>query len=140
MLYEVITIDKKKKFPATALLRALGYGRDVDILELFYERRTVQLEVPEEDRASVREVTGTLLATTVPNEDFEGDPMTIVLGEMDAETPIFLASDLADPSGGELIAAAGDLIDAELDVPLDVVADYGHALLLDINGWASCLV
>jgi len=110
-----VHIDKKKKFPATALLRALGYGRDVDILELFYERRTVQLEVPEEDRASVREVTGTLLATTVPNEDFEGDPMTIVLGEMDAETPIFLASDLADPSGGELIAAAGDLIDAELE-------------------------
>ena len=31
-----VHIDKKKKFPATALLRAFGYGRNTDILELFY--------------------------------------------------------------------------------------------------------
>lgn len=28
---------------------------------------------------------------------------------------------------------------AELELPVDLAADYGHALLLDINGWASCL-
>ena len=28
-------IDRKKKFPVTTLLRAIGYGTDKDILELF---------------------------------------------------------------------------------------------------------
>ena len=110
-----VHIDKKKKFPATALLRALGYGRDVDILELFYERRTVQLEAGDEDRSAVREVTGTLLAATIPNTEFEGEPLTAEVGSLDPETPMYLASDLPDPESGELLAAAGDLVDAELE-------------------------
>jgi DNA-directed RNA polymerase subunit beta len=32
-----VHIDKKKKFPATALLRALGYGSDAEIFQLFYD-------------------------------------------------------------------------------------------------------
>ncbi len=28
-------IDRKKKFPVTTLLRAIGYGTDKDILDLF---------------------------------------------------------------------------------------------------------
>jgi len=31
-----VHIDKKKKFPATALLRALGYGTDAEIFQLYY--------------------------------------------------------------------------------------------------------
>ena len=31
-----VHIDKKKKFPATALLRAFGYGNNADILQLFF--------------------------------------------------------------------------------------------------------
>jgi DNA-directed RNA polymerase subunit beta len=31
-----VHIDKKKKFPATALLRALGYSSDADIFQLYY--------------------------------------------------------------------------------------------------------
>ena len=31
-----VHIDKKKKFPATALLRAFGYGENADILRLFF--------------------------------------------------------------------------------------------------------
>ena len=31
-----VHIDKKKKFPATALLRAFGYGNNADILRLFF--------------------------------------------------------------------------------------------------------
>src|SRR5690606_15039524 len=38
-----VHIDKKKKFPATALLRAFGYGRDEDVLRLFYGTREVEL-------------------------------------------------------------------------------------------------
>ena len=32
-----VHIDKKKKFPATALLRAFGYGEDTDIYRLFFK-------------------------------------------------------------------------------------------------------
>ena len=32
-----VHIDKKKKFPATALLRAMGYSTDADIFRIFYE-------------------------------------------------------------------------------------------------------
>src|ERR687886_2410593 len=33
-----VHIDKKKKFPATALLRTVGYSRDADILGVFFNR------------------------------------------------------------------------------------------------------
>ncbi|MDQ3520869.1 MAG: hypothetical protein M3434_00815, partial [Gemmatimonadota bacterium] len=44
-IHDVIAvhIDKKKKFPATALLRAVGYSRNADVLELFFERETTDL-------------------------------------------------------------------------------------------------
>jgi DNA-directed RNA polymerase subunit beta len=38
-----VHIDKKKKFPATALLRALGYGTDADIFQLYYGVSDVSL-------------------------------------------------------------------------------------------------
>ncbi len=38
-----VHIDKKKKFPATALLRALGYGTDAEIFRLFYDVSQVKL-------------------------------------------------------------------------------------------------
>jgi DNA-directed RNA polymerase subunit beta len=59
-----VHIDKKKKFPATALLRAFGYGRDEDVLRLFMETRTFSPAdyVEETNR---REVVGALLAEEV---------------------------------------------------------------------------
>ncbi|CAN5650184.1 hypothetical protein BH23GEM5_BH23GEM5_08880 [soil metagenome] len=44
-IHDVIAvhIDKKKKFPATALLRAVGYSRNADVLDLFFERETTDL-------------------------------------------------------------------------------------------------
>ena len=38
-----VHIDKKKKFPATALLRAFGYGSNSDILRLFFAVRDLDL-------------------------------------------------------------------------------------------------
>jgi DNA-directed RNA polymerase subunit beta len=61
-----VHIDKKKKFPATALLRAFGYGRDEDVLRLFYTTR--ELELTDEmldQRAQRRDVFGVLLAEEV---------------------------------------------------------------------------
>lgn len=38
-----VHIDKKKKFPATALLRAFGYGTDADLYQLFYTKKELKL-------------------------------------------------------------------------------------------------
>jgi DNA-directed RNA polymerase subunit beta len=38
-----VHIDKKKKFPATALLRALGYSSDADIFNLYYDVAVIKL-------------------------------------------------------------------------------------------------
>jgi len=44
-----IHIDKKKKFPATALLRAVGLSRDADILDVFFGRETIALGTLQRD-------------------------------------------------------------------------------------------
>ncbi len=60
-----VHIDKKKKFPATALLRAFGYGTDDAILRLFYTTRDLDLTEGFEDRAQRREAYGSLIAEDV---------------------------------------------------------------------------
>ena len=50
MIY--VHIDKKKKFPATALLRAFGHGTNADILKLFFA--TKELTSPASWRAGRR--------------------------------------------------------------------------------------
>jgi DNA-directed RNA polymerase beta subunit len=52
-IHDVIAvhIDKKKKFPATALLRAVGYSRNADILDLFFDRETTALDALEQQGA-----------------------------------------------------------------------------------------
>ena len=110
-----VHIDKKKKFPATALLRAFGYGRAVDILELFYRRRIVQIEAGDEESSSRREFTGTLVARSIPAADFEEEPTPVRLDGLEPRSDgLWLAEDLPHPEGGEPIAAAGDAMDEEL--------------------------
>src|SRR6266516_3383922 len=62
-----VHIDKKKKFPATALLRAFGYGTNAEILKLFYATKDIDITGKLEGRAQKREVLGTLLAVDVPD-------------------------------------------------------------------------
>jgi DNA-directed RNA polymerase subunit beta len=80
-----VHIDKKKKFPATALLRAFGYGNDEDVLRLFYTSRELDLTEGTEDRVQRREVLGSLLSADVV------DPKT---GEILGETAQELTPDL----------------------------------------------
>jgi len=71
-----VHIDKRKKFPATALLRALGYGTNSDILRLFYATKKLDLSEKRDERAFRREVLSALVAEEVPNpEDREGEPL-----------------------------------------------------------------
>ncbi len=60
-----VHIDKKKKFPATALLRAFGYGTNSDILRLFFAVRDLDLTKKRESRVDVREVIGAIIAEDI---------------------------------------------------------------------------
>jgi len=80
-----VHIDKKKKFPATALLRAFGFGRDEDILRLFYTSRETDItQIDPESRTQ------------------RGD-----LGAL-------LAEDVADPETGEIIAEIAEELSADV--------------------------
>ena len=58
-----VHIDKKKKFPATALLRAFGYGTDAEVYQLFFDVKEVDLK--KAGKEGQRDVTGSVLAADV---------------------------------------------------------------------------
>ncbi len=60
-----VHIDKKKKFPATALLRAFGYGTNSEILRLFFAVRDLDLVRKRETRIDQKEVVGAIIAEDV---------------------------------------------------------------------------
>src|SRR6184192_516126 len=60
-----VHIDKKKKFPATALLRAFGYGTNSAILRLFFAVRELDLVKKRESRVDQREVLGAIIAEDI---------------------------------------------------------------------------
>ncbi|MGH7583569.1 MAG: DNA-directed RNA polymerase subunit beta, partial [Gemmatimonadales bacterium] len=69
-----VHIDKKKKFPATALLRAFGYGTNAEILKLFFAEKDLDITGRADSRQERREIVGSMLAVDVPNpEDPQGD-------------------------------------------------------------------
>ncbi|NNF13153.1 MAG: DNA-directed RNA polymerase subunit beta [Gemmatimonadetes bacterium] len=55
-----VHIDKKKKFPATALLRALGYSTDADIFKLYYDVKELKLGKLDDDMKA--EIEGKVIA------------------------------------------------------------------------------
>ena len=60
-----VHIDKKKKFPATALLRAFGYGTNSELLRLFFAVRTLDLTKKRESRVDVKEAVGAIIAEDI---------------------------------------------------------------------------
>jgi DNA-directed RNA polymerase subunit beta len=109
-----VHIGKRKKFPATALLRALGHGTDPDILELFYEHREVLLGEISEDRTIRREVIGTPLVESILDAEYEGDPRVQDLGAFDPakSEPMWLADDVV--AEGDTLARMGERLDDTL--------------------------
>src|SRR5215213_6100772 len=60
-----VHIDKKKKFPATALLRAFGYGTNSELLRLFFAVRDLDLMKKRESRVDVKEAVGAIIAEDI---------------------------------------------------------------------------
>jgi len=58
-----VHIDKKKKFPATALLRAFGYSSNQEIFDLFFVKH--EMPIAGEERKGIREGSGSVLAEDV---------------------------------------------------------------------------
>ncbi len=69
-----VHIDKKKKFPATALLRAFGYGSDSDIYHLFFGVRELDLIKIRQNRQEQRELAGAIIAEPLLLPGREHDP------------------------------------------------------------------
>jgi len=63
-----VHIDKKKKFPVTALLRAFGWNTNEEILKLFYKVRKVSLSAVK-DAEIRRDLLGSPLAADVVDEE-----------------------------------------------------------------------
>src|SRR5215216_987461 len=69
-----VHIDKKKKFPATALLRAFGYGTNADIYNVFFGVRELDLTKIREGRQELRELSGAIIAEELRLAGREADP------------------------------------------------------------------
>jgi DNA-directed RNA polymerase subunit beta len=62
-----VHIDKKKKFPATALLRAFGYGSDAELYQLFFEKTGAKVSA--EDKRGEKLLMGSVIAEDVVNPE-----------------------------------------------------------------------
>jgi DNA-directed RNA polymerase subunit beta len=69
-----VHIDKKKKFPATALLRAFGYGTNKDIYNVFFGIRELDLTKVREGRQELRELSGAIIAEELTLAGRASDP------------------------------------------------------------------
>ncbi len=73
-----VHIDKKKKFPATALLRALGYSADAEIFQLFYDVGEVKLgKTDEKEKADL------LLGKVIAEEIVDAETGEVLVEEAD---------------------------------------------------------
>ena len=75
-----VHIDKKKKFPATALLRAFGYGTDAEIYQIFFEAQSVDPRAV--DTQGVKEIVGCVLAEEIIDRE-TGEVLVELATEID---------------------------------------------------------
>ena len=115
-------IDRKKKFPVTTLLRAIGYDSDKDILEIFGLSEEIKA-----DKKNLKKAVGRKLAARVLkkwNEDFvdedTGEVVTIERNEI-----ILERDDTLDEENIELILESDiDSIILQKDKSGEEVKDY----------------
>jgi DNA-directed RNA polymerase subunit beta len=86
-----VHIDKKKKFPATALLRAFGYGTDAEVYRLFFITTDIEVGEAEAKGKKARKESGTRTGRDI-------------VGAV-------LAEDIVDPETGEILVEESTEID-----------------------------
>lgn len=112
-------IDRKKKFPVTTLLRAIGYDSDKSILDIFDLADEVPAERKELEKAIGRKLAARVLRTWT--EDFvdedTGEVVTIERNEIILERDIILDEDNIE-----------EILDAEIETVIlqkeDIDLDY----------------
>src|SRR4029079_10851640 len=102
-----VHIDKKKKFPATALLRAFGYGTNSSILRLFFAERELDLVKKRESRVDQREVLGAIIAENITLAGEAVDPDAPRLKTKKARTQL-------ERDQSELLVKEGDELTEEV--------------------------
>jgi len=102
-----VHIDKKKKFPATALLRAFGYGTNSAILHLFFGVRELDLVRKRESRVDQREVLGAIIAEDITLAGEAVDPEAPKLKTKKARTQL-------ERDQSELLVSEGDELTEEV--------------------------
>ena len=94
-----VHIDKKKKFPATALLRAFGHGEDADIYQLFFVKKSVDPRIL--DNRGNKQVIGSVLAEEIGDRK-TGEVLVDASTEIDEEI-----ADVIERSGRKKIKVYG---------------------------------
>ena len=77
-----VYIDKKKKFPATALLRAFGYGEDSDIYQIFFTTKNVDLKSV--NNKGTNDIIGSVIAEEIVDRK-TGEVLIEIATEIDEE-------------------------------------------------------
>ncbi|MGH8252324.1 MAG: DNA-directed RNA polymerase subunit beta, partial [Steroidobacteraceae bacterium] len=145
-------IDRRRKLPVTVLLRALGYS-NADILRLFFDRNTVHLTgkgpelelVPERLRGETAMFEISANGKVIVEEgrritarhvrQLEEAGVRRLLVPVEYLEGKILAHDVADPSTGEVLASANDLLTTALVERFVAanVAEFGTLYVNDLD-------
>src|SRR5688500_2136812 len=126
-----VHIDKKKKFPATALLRAFGYGTSSAILRLFFAERELDLVKKRESRTDQREVLGAIIAENITLAGEAVDPDAPRLKTKKARTQL-------ERDQAELLVQEGDELTEEVfnrlrRLKIDKVKVFASYTMIDLR-------
>ncbi|HEX7941268.1 MAG TPA: DNA-directed RNA polymerase subunit beta, partial [Gemmatimonadaceae bacterium] len=126
-----VHIDKKKKFPATALLCAFGYGNNSDILRLFFAVRDLDLNKKRESRGDLREVLGAIIAEDIALAGEATDPDAPKLKTKKARAE-------RERAESELLVKEGDELTPEIynrlrRLEIDTVKVFASYMTIDLR-------
>ena len=126
-----VHIDKKKKFPATALLRAFGYGTNSSILRLFFAERELDLVKKRESRIDQREVLGAIIAENITLAGEAVDPNAPRLKTKKARTQL-------ERDQSELLVKEGDELTEEVfnrlrRLKIDKIKVFASYTMIDLR-------
>jgi len=146
-----VRIDRRRKFPVTILLKALGYTNQ-DLLNFFYERERITIEEgklkrevnpdfllgKKAPRDIIHPLTGEVIARKNKKINkkiikmLQEAKITSLAAKIEDIEGFFLAEDVVDPKTGEVIAAGNEALTREkLDLIIQRKIAYLDLLFID---------